>query len=204
MGVRECTFELIRAFPGLHHQLFEPVSLFFDLIARNYGRIEHTLHPMALSDENSDAYIVLSALRRDGAVTHGHISSTPVEVDGQVIVECQPVPIRRFDDLDVSPADDYLLKVDVDGKDLNVLRGFGDKLESASVVMVEATHSTLLERAGYLAGRGFELFDLVDLVYYGPSLYQLDAVFLRRDLSTESVRPPIGNFDPEKWRPLAE
>lgn len=204
VGVRECTAELIQQFPTLTQYLFEPVSLFFNAINRNYSTIPHELFPMALSDVDESLYLVLTALNGDGKATHSKISDEPVAVDGLRIVDCHLIEVRRFDSLELANSipKNFLLKVDVDGKDLNVVKGFGDKLGLASVIIIECTYASALDRMGYLRSQGFELIDFVDLVYYGDSLYQFDAVFVRKDLVGPALRPPIASFKRELWSPL--
>jgi FkbM family methyltransferase len=202
VGVRECTGELITAFPGIKHYLFEPVSLFFDRIKKNYSRIDYELMPFALSDEDTQIYLVLSSLNNDGTVTHSKIENTPVETDGKKIVACSPVQVRRFEtcSLERPIAKNFLLKVDVDGKDLEVVRGFGSRLRDASAIVIECTSGSFVPRATYITSQGFFLVDIVDMIYYGDSLYQFDAVFVRNDLATEGLCPPIKNFKQELWK----
>jgi FkbM family methyltransferase len=205
VGVRECTGELIKTFPETHHYLFEPVTTFHPTIKKNYVSIPHTLFPMALSDENSTLYLIETALEADGRVTHSRISNKPEHCDGRRVVACSPLPVRRFDGLEVVAdiAADFLLKVDVDGKDLEVLKGFGQQLRRASAVVVECTVHTLMPRISYIEGYGLTLIDLVDIVYYGKSLYQLDAILVRNDVITTDLRPPIQNFERSLWSPIS-
>ena len=204
VGVRELTSELIQAFPDKKHYLFEPASIFFSDIDRNYSRIDHDLFPFALSDSEGLVYLIVSSLEKNGLATHSHISSSPEDVDGAQILSCLPIEVKRFDSLEISNQIDtnYLLKVDVDGQDLNVLKGFGSKLKNASAVIVECTVSNLVERIGYVQDCGFVLTDIVDLVYYGDSLYQFDAVLVRNDLFTVELKPSFDPFRPELWRPV--
>jgi FkbM family methyltransferase len=204
VGVRECTSELIKAFPEKHHYLFEPVATFHPTIKKHYASIPHTLFPMALSDENSNLYLIETALERDGRVTHSRISPRPETCDGQRVVACSPLSVRRFDGLEAAAgiAGDFLLKVDVDGKELEVLKGFGQQIRRASAVVVECTVQTLMPRTSYIASHGFTLIDLVDIVYYGKSLYQLDAILVRDDVINTDLRPPIQNFERSLWSPV--
>jgi FkbM family methyltransferase len=202
VGVRELTQQLIAAFPDKHHRLFEPVSTFFPDIERNYAATAHTLHPMALSNEDVEAFLVLSSLNEDGKVTHSQINPRPEPVDGMKIIDCQPVAVRRFDNLGIQVQDDFLLKVDVDGLDLQVLEGFGRELSRASVVVVEVTYGTIFARMDHLGKCGFDLFDIVDIVYYGNSFYQADIIMLRRDLRTTAVSPTFNPFIAEAWAPF--
>jgi len=67
-------------------------------------------------------------------------------------------------------------------------------------VIIECTTETLIKRVGYLESQGFRLIDLVDIVHYGPALYQLDAVLVRKDLVTTELKPNIAEFQREYWR----
>ncbi len=204
VGVRESTGELIIQFPKIKHYLFEPVSMFYSSLKKNYAKLNYELFPIALSDDNSQLFIVLSALNKDGKITHSQIKNDYVQVDGVEIVDCLPIDVRRFDALDLTKRiePNFLLKVDVDGKDLNVVKGFGNRLQLASCIIIECTYVTAVERMGYLQNHGFALVDIVDIVYYGESLYQFDAVFVRKELINAKLRPPISNFKRELWSPL--
>lgn len=204
VGVREKTGELINVFPDVKHHLFEPVSEFFETITANYRSVQHELYPMALSDESGLLYLVIRSLEKNGQPTHSHISDSAVVVDGRHIIKCYPIDVRRFDSLPLSGEIDvnFLLKVDVDGKDLNVLKGFGEDLNKASAVIVECTVDNILERISYVENAGFLIADLVDIVYYGDSLYQLDAVMVRKDLINKELKPTLDPFNMELWRPL--
>jgi len=204
VGVHRCTVELLAAFPQRRQHLFEPCSLFYPDIERNYGHVPHVLHRMALSDVDETQYLAVTALKRDGVATHSEIRRTPVPVDGLEVVSCDTLPVRRFDGLGLAPKGRSLLKVDVDGADLRVLQGFGEQLRGCSLVIVEMTYRTFMPLASLLEGVGFQLFDFVDLVYYGEGLYQFDGVFLRKDLIDARVRPNIAQFVPELWRTLVK
>ena len=203
VGVREKTGELIQVFPDRRHHLFEPVISFFSDIRKNYSEIDYKLYPIALSDETRTMYLIQSSLGKDGIVTHSAISNESVPVDGSHVIMCDKLLSQRFIDLGIAIKRDFLLKVDVDGQDINVLRGFGNEIALASVVIVEATYVNLAERLTYLNSIGFQLFDIVDLVYYGPGLYQCDIVFIRNDFVNNQSRPDINvNFNIDFWRPI--
>jgi|SanBayMetagenome_1026888.scaffolds.fasta_scaffold01043_2 FkbM family methyltransferase len=205
VGVRECTSSLIKVFPEKKHYLFEPANLFFETIYENYAEVDYELFPIALSNSNSEIYLILTSLNKNGVVTHSKISNHPTLVDGSEIIACETVDVRRFCDMDISARIDrnFLLKVDVDGEDLNVIKGFGSLLNSASVIIIEATIWSALERFSYIQNNGFQLYDIVDLVYYGSALYQFDFVFVRTELTKiPGFRPGFTPFDPTVWSPL--
>ena len=199
VGVNTSTPELIEVFPKLVHFLFEPVTLFHDAIATNYKHIQHILSPIALSNKSDTLYLTISSFSNNGIATHSQLSTEKSPIDGQNILACSKVEVRRYDELDIGAGSNFLLKVDVDGKDLEVLQGFGDLIADAGAIVVETTFDTLSDRLSYCIQNGFQLYDIVDLVYYGPSLYQCDLVFVRADLVTLGVRPNIMEFDSTLW-----
>lgn len=203
VGVRESTVELIRTFPQQRHYLFEPAAEFHSVIETNYRGMDYELFRVALADVSRTDYLVVTSLQRNGIATHSRVVSAPVSVDGVWILECAPITVRRFDEMDFGARieDNFLVKVDVDGRDLDVIRGFGNELSRASVVVIECTCVTAGQRIGLLEQRGFRMIDLVDLVYYGRSLYQFDAIFVRKDLIGPDICPPIQPFDRARWKP---
>ncbi|WP_186342998.1 FkbM family methyltransferase [Allochromatium palmeri] len=201
VGVNFGTPELISAFPKAKHYLFEPMEHFRDPIASKYQSLEHELFCVALSDRDYDAWLVEKNVAGGNSATHSQILEKPVDVDGKNIIKCSPMEIRRFDSLSITVDPNFLLKIDVDGKDLEVLLGFGEHLKRASVIIIEATFATLGARLRSCQEAGFQLWDIVDLVYYGPALYQCDLIFVRNPLAVR-MRPPISNFDKGLWEPF--
>jgi FkbM family methyltransferase len=203
VGVREGTYELAARFPDRRHHLFEPAGHWVGDIASNYRDIRHVLYRKALGSSNELHYLVSCSLQNDGVPTHSAIVRERPQVDGRGIVAAEAFRIERFDSLNIDVAQDFLLKVDVDGLDTEVLKGFGETIRRASVVIVEATGGSVAERAAFLQAAGFVLVDIVDLTYYGLSLHQLDLCFVRADLVTEKLRPDIARFDSALWRQIA-
>jgi len=83
---------------------------------------------------------------------------------------------RRIDSLTFNgPA---LLKIDVDGGELAVLRGSTNCLEKLAVLVVEATAVSLFAIVKFAEAHGFRLFDIVELCYCGNQLHQCDLIFV--------------------------
>ena len=53
VGVGPCTPDLLRRYPGARHLLFEPISEFGSLIAKNYANVTHRLFPMGCGSTRS-------------------------------------------------------------------------------------------------------------------------------------------------------
>lgn len=217
VGVLDGTEALIRTFGAVPHHLFEPAAAHYPAIARNYRRIAHQVHPVALSDRDGAAYLVSRSIRRDGAVTHARISDRPVapaSVPG--FVACVEIPMARLDTIIARDAQEppYLLKIDVDGHELAVLAGARQTLSQAAIVVIEAPLNRValpqfFERSRRLLDAGFCLMDVTELAYYDGVLWQADLVFARRDLvhglaRLQPFESPDFTFRPADWYPLTE
>lgn len=200
VGVNKKTGDLISVFPDKKHILFEPVTTFHKAMRENYKDLEYEIRSVALSDTSGKLYLKVTSVNENGRPTHSQITPNRVDVDGKKIISCEEIRVARFDSLDIKYEPDYLLKVDVDGKDKEVLVGFGKHLRQAAAIVIECTFKTILERMELCYDKGFQLFDIVDLFYYGPGLYQCDLVFVRKDLVTEELRPKISPFKKEMWQ----
>lgn len=84
--------------------------------------------------------------------------------------------VGRVDEIDFAgPA---LLKIDVDGAELDVIRGSENALHKIAAVVIESTAPNLSATLECLTG--FDLFDIVDLAYCGAQLHQCDLVLVNR------------------------
>lgn len=109
------------------------------------------------------------------------------------------VAMTNLADLLVADAHRFsFIKLDVQGAELSVLRGFGARLRDAEVVLLELSLVAYNEGAPLLAAvadelgtMGFVLHDLVDENrYVDGSLLQCEAIFVRWD-STLRPSPPF-------------
>jgi FkbM family methyltransferase len=205
VGVNQGSPSLTAAFPDLEHWLFEPVSGFQEAIARHYAAIRHQLFPVALSNVDGEAYQVSLAMDGGGAATHSQLVTHLGEWEHDPRVRhVESIQRRKLDTVlaDHALESPHLLKVDVDGVELDVLRGGTETLRRCSVVVVEAPHSQILERLRFVTEAGFDLFDIVDSCYYGGVLWQVDLIFVARSIMQENPemrpmsKPP---FDPAQW-----
>jgi hypothetical protein len=71
-----------------------------------------------------------------------------------------------------------LLKIDVDGGELAVLRGSTNCLDTMAVLVVEATAESVFGIVQFAEAHGFRLFDIVELCYCGNQLHQCDLIFV--------------------------
>lgn len=215
VGVLAVTQPLIDVYSDKHHHLFEPVDTHFDAIRRNYKDIHHTLHKVALSDKDGELFLACTSINNDGVITHSRVMERQVSrAEVPNLVSCERIRQARLDTvLKEAPATPpYLLKIDVDGHEINVLKGADETLKNTSIIVIEAPldRSALpkfFERGMYLLERGFRLMDIVDLSYYHGVLWQCDLVFVHKDIvdSIDRLRPfqaSTFSFEPGKWYAL--
>ena len=193
VGVLDGTRELIVAYPDRLHLLFEPVAEFAPMIERLYAAIPHRLVQVAVSDTSGETLLRTVGMIGRG-ISHSFMVDTPQ-------AETRTVPKVSLDDyLSSNPADPpYFLKLDIDGEELKALAGATETLKSTSVVMVEVTVHSLVERLTKLIDAGFQLFDLTEPAYYDDSFWQCDAVFIRRDVYAAHFEPLTENLDIRKY-----
>ncbi|KAA5804067.1 FkbM family methyltransferase [Alkalicaulis satelles] len=183
VGVLTGTPELIRAYPDLPHILFEPVAELKDAISATYRGVLHQIVTAAVSDAEGEVEIEIHTDKDNGAVTHAGMvapgagrggarrTTAAVTLDGFLKGRDLPEP--------------FVLKIDVDGAELQVLAGAQETLERCSIVIVECTADTLCERIAAVQAAGFRLFDLAEPCYYDGAFWQCDAVFVREDLHAQ-------------------
>jgi FkbM family methyltransferase len=209
VGTHAETPELKRAFPNNRHVLFEPAEEFFPKIQENYSGLNWELFPVAVSDSDGAGRL------RKVAITGGEISHSKLDynaTDSEARLEGDlgifDVPTVRLDTffLGRNEPKPYLLKVDVDGFEMPILRGAEGIWDDIDLVIIEATYDTLLERLEYIARRGFHLLDIVDQCYYAGTLSQVDLVLVSDRLrgTNPRLRPwETETFAWEKWIPVA-
>lgn len=181
VGVQTGTPKLMTTLPKARHILFEPSQAHIETIKQVYEPFEHSLHSVALSDQDQTGLLVDYGLYGK-EVSHSHIITDRSEADGLPNVsKISELPIRRLDTVmaDEKVRGEILLKIDVDGHEISVLRGAPDTLKKAGVVTIEAPLVEVSKRLNFLEDSGFQLFDIVDLCYYKKSMWQVDLVFLQ-------------------------
>lgn len=201
VGVHEATPELIRAFPNVPHILCEPVEDFFPAIRKNYiGQVSSFLIvPHAIGSRNDNITLETFSVVADQDITHARMNVQ----GGDNVNGTRDVQLKTLDtvmaDLDIPQP--HLLKIDIDGPDIEVILGAEKTLKQCSVICIEAGVKDLHQRLSVIRKYGFELFDLVDICYYEDRLVQMDAIFIRSDL-IESLGLELykNGFDINQWK----
>ena len=203
VGVHGGTLELMRAFPGTHHLLVEPEPAHAAAIAKAYQDIPHTLAAAAASDREGSAPLTAEHRGGERAVTHSRFLEAGRNAKAGTV---RPVRLARLDTL-VSEAGlngPFLLKIDTDGHEMEVIAGAPQTLRHCAVVIIEAPLHTLTERAAALEAAGLKLIEIIDLAYYFDTLSQVDLVFANPCVFDPPALDPWRHetFRQSAWRQL--
>ena len=176
VGVLHGTPELVDVFSDLPHILFEPVTECASQIERVYRNIDYTLVQKAVGDR--DGHCNLRIRGEAGALTSSaHVERVPGE-------DVRPVELISLDTFcaQAGPIEDGLLKIDTDGHEEAVLRGGREFVGKCSVVIIESTNANINRILELMFGMGFLIFDIVEPCYYDGALWQVDIIFIRKDV----------------------
>jgi len=202
VGVLTGTPELMEEFPDKPHLLFEPINEWYPKIRQYYTakNIPFELFEMALSNKDGSINLETATVRKELTVTHARITSSETGSN------LRSVATRRLDTLlpELHYNSPYLLKLDVDGAELDIMEGARGILDKCNIIVIEANIKNLPLRVEALSKAGFTLFDIVDFCYYDGRLRQVDLVFtnntMLNDLSLDMYKMP---FDINKWHPYS-
>ena len=177
VGILTGTEELVRVFSDKKHILFEPVVEFNSDIEANYKHVDYELHNVAVSSVSGETRLTVRSEIAEGVISHSSISG---DEPGE---STRSVPVTTLDDfLIVHPQQGpFLLKIDIDGLELEVLKGAKNTLSMCDVVMIEADRASIADRISFLIGSGFVIFDIVEPAYYDGAFWQCDIIFVRNE-----------------------
>ena len=169
------TAELMIAFPEAKHLLVEPVLEFKEPIERLYSHIPHRLYQIGLGAEEGRLKLKLQRSDSDD-VSHSQLGPNDDDQENSYSVDVKTLdwlvsenPIIK----DITT----LLKLDVDGKKKEIIKGAGTAIKYFDLIMIEMPVRFYFERLNILHNLGFYLLDIVDPTYYHGHLSQVDMVF---------------------------
>lgn len=177
VGIMYETADLKAILPGKKHYLIEPIEEFYPAIEKNYAGMNYELIRAAASDETGTFELATKSIF-GGGVSHSNLVVDGNRPEGMSIRE---IKTFRLDDIKDRLPGNLLLKIDVDGAELKVLRGAIELLKKVNCVVVEASRQSFFGRVEFLHQQGFEVFDIVDICYYKGFYHQCDVVMMRRE-----------------------
>ena len=186
VGAQTGTPPLYEVFPDSHHVLIEPVAENESALQALCGQLRSAEYriaavtsrdgmvPLAVSDDRLYSSVVRDGVVPEGADAPPGLRSVPgVSLDSLCADGCYAGPM--------------LVKIDVDGLELEVLAGAVTLMRPDAVFVIEATvagNDACLPRIiDAMAPYGFQLWDLVDPLYRpgDERMWQVDVVMVHRD-----------------------
>jgi hypothetical protein len=107
------------------------------------------------------------------------------------------IPVSTLDEDILKLDGPYLVKIDVDGKEDEIIMGGAKTLKGATAVVCETRLCELSQRISSLEALGLCLYDLVGNAYYFDQLQQVDIVMVRANVMQSEP-----NLQPWKKGPL--
>ena len=174
-------------FPNTRVWAFEPIPHEADVFERIHGGGQTRLFRLALGDRSERALLHLSNRLDSSSLLD--IGGRQAELfSGTHEVGKLEVEVRRLEDMagHFGEVSEGLLKIDVQGFELMVLRGAGSVLSRFRYIYVECSEVVLYEGqclrqdvCAFLEGRGFQLAGRFNPTWRGGQLIQADYLFGR-------------------------
>jgi FkbM family methyltransferase len=192
IGVGNGTPWLYEAFPDAHFVLVEPLRDFAPKIDLILSRYSGEVHYCALAEQEGQITIHVPLKQATGAslLRRDPEYATYAANRGDGLMGERIVPVSTLEKLAGEDLRPHIVKIDVEGAELQVMRGGQRCISTADMVIVECSvTSRYMGEAGFidigwhLQSEGFVLVDIVEMSTYGNHhmLAYLDAVFVKKD-----------------------
>ena len=184
VGAQVGTPALYQAFPDAVHLMIEPVEenkTALDNIASSLKNAEVII--AAAYSNSGDAFLRISKNHR-----YSEISDSEESKD--YLSEVRKIQRVAIDDVcrERQLKGTYLIKIDVDGRELDVLEGMSETLNNTECVIVETVFfgngsNNFYKIVDYLKGCDFVIYDIVEPLYrpVNMALWQVDTVFVKEN-----------------------
>jgi FkbM family methyltransferase len=188
VGVGHGTPWLYDGFPEAHFKLFEALDVFVPDMERICKQHNAIYHLTALGAERGFLDIDMNMQAPTSSTMAGFSRALSTRANAGVEIQRKRVEIQRLDDFKFNGK--ILLKLDVEGFELNVFRGAQKTLAQTEVIISEVSvRQRFIADVSFgtfvsqVEAMGFTLVDFPDLtpVRRGGVLSYVDAAFVRND-----------------------
>lgn len=186
IGIAKGTPELYLAFPSAHFLLVEPLKEFEDTMKNILKKYKGEYLLAAAGRENAELEFNVHTNHLSGSSLYKEAMGE--EADG----ELRKVKLLKLDDIvvDKNLKGPYLLKVDVQGAELDVLDGCTNILKDTEAVSLEVSLFKFMKNSpdfyevvDYMKQKGFVAYD-IELAWNRPldnALGQLNMIFVKEN-----------------------
>jgi len=198
IGFAVGTAGLFDIFEDVAHLLIEPLSEAEPVMKKFCAERANSRYVIAAASDHENGM--------DFAVKPG-LTGSSAHVKSFNKAEKRRVPTVLLDRVAADLAGPILLKIDVEGHELSVLRGALETLKKTELIVCEVNtwsddnpqgRASLMDVFHFMDERGFSLYDFVDIAYRprDGALLVFDALFARKD---SVLRANKGHKTEEQW-----
>jgi FkbM family methyltransferase len=178
VGAALGTFNLYETFPNSRHLLVEPIVENEPYLAKICRHLKSAEYIIAAATKESGVF----TLNVSPDMVHSSISENRVTDSSNPYV--RQIPAITLDGIcrEKKLPGPYLIKVDVDGQEVDVLAGATEILQQTEYVIVEVTlFGQMYDVIHLMKSQGFVAYDIVDLGYrpIDTALWQVDMAFVK-------------------------
>ncbi len=173
---------------------FEPNIKLFKVLKDNYKKNNKiVLFDFALGEKNTKKKLYLSNLSYNSTLSSFNKKSNYLKFKNIILRDQKKkfdtIKQRKFDDIfkkiDIKNS---FLKLDVEGYEINVLRGLRKKIKDIKYILIEHQFSSQYtnnfnENKKFLVKNNFEIIK----VFYFPTLHYRDILFINKSYNSEKI-----------------
>ena len=178
VGAALGTFNLYESFPDARHLLIEPIAENEPYLAKICRHLKSAEYIIAAASKESGLF----TLNVSPGMVHSSLSENRVTDSSNPYL--RNIPAITLDGIcrERNLSGPYLIKVDVDGQEVDVLAGATEILQQTEYVIVEVTlFGQMYDVMSFMKSQGFAAYDIVDLSYRPTdrALWQVDMAFVK-------------------------
>ena len=154
--------------------MVEPQSKYYNIIKNNYKNNNYELLEIGLDEKEGVMYLEESKIFNSDLPTHNHLTNKKTNTQ---------VKVSTLDKISKDYNKWMIVKIDVDGKDVDILKGGLECLKKTAFLIIEAHYERFTSITDIMTKNNFTLNGIVDLCYIKNSFWQCDLIFINNEFS---------------------